>query len=336
MNSRFFQPGRSGYGFTLVELLVVIAIIGVLIALLLPAVQAARAAARRAQCKTNLKQINLAVHSYISAHAGELPPGGVRNGRDTRSPDFESWSISILPYLELQNLYDQYDFDEYNLESENVDVLTTIVPVYLCPSDEDTLTLERPESGRPERYEMARGSYRANTGRCGHLPAGRTGWWDNPPQTEIFKKLDMLHWKGPFHVVNNLFPHIAFIPKLKEITDGQSNTFFLGEGTSKSSQGEEFEKRRNRKRRTFWAYSYTSYNKSCAMPQSRTLLSDFSRCVDVRGLGESNTCKRAWGSLHPDGIHFSYGDGSVHLIARSIDMKIFAERATMAGDELIN
>jgi len=115
---------------------------------LLPAVQAAREAARRSQCQSNAKQIALAVVNYSDTHAGELPTGGITNGPCCGTKSKESWSILILPYLEQQNLYDLYDFDAFNEDEVNWPVLQTIIPAYLCPSDEETDTLERPQSAR--------------------------------------------------------------------------------------------------------------------------------------------------------------------------------------------
>src|SRR5437899_6136076 len=100
-------------GFTLIELLVVIAIIGVLVGLLLPAVQKVRETANRMTCQNNLKQIGLAVHNYHDANR-TFPPGGVTNGPCCGTKSGATWAIYLLPYLEQENLYKLYDFTKAN------------------------------------------------------------------------------------------------------------------------------------------------------------------------------------------------------------------------------
>ena len=106
---RYNQYRRTRGGFTLVELLVVIAIIGILVALLLPAVQSAREAARRMQCQNNLKQLALALHNYHTAHA-TFPPAGFYDGGGANGSTL-SWHTTVLPFIEQQNLYDALDRD---------------------------------------------------------------------------------------------------------------------------------------------------------------------------------------------------------------------------------
>jgi type II secretory pathway pseudopilin PulG len=307
--------------FTLVELLVVIASIGILVALLLPAVQAAREAARRSQCQNNLRQLALAIQNYVDSNQGALPPGGVTEGACCGTPSGTSWSISILPFHEEQALYDRYNFNRFNEDPENAFVRETHLAIHKCPSDVNIDTLAVPHSGPGADRQLlyARGSYRANTGRCRAEPYCM---WDSPSET-----LDgPPSWKGPFHVIGP-YPNVEDSPKLGSIVDGLTNTLFLGESMTLPSETAS-------RRATFWAYSYTSYNKSCVIPQTRTLLTDYDRCVLVGGPAGDNPCKRAWGSFHPGGLLFAYGDASVRTVSFSIDMEIFASLSTHAGGEI--
>src|SRR5438876_1373568 len=122
---RFHSIRRRG--FTLVELLVVIAIIGVLVALLLPAVQAAREAARRAQCSNNLKQLSLALLNYETVH-NTLPPAGIDSNQ-------MSWAVLLLPYFEQQALYDQFNFNKGSWQAFNRTTLVQGIRLkaIICP-----------------------------------------------------------------------------------------------------------------------------------------------------------------------------------------------------------
>jgi prepilin-type N-terminal cleavage/methylation domain-containing protein/prepilin-type processing-associated H-X9-DG protein len=125
-------------GFTLIELLVVIAIIAILIALLLPAVQQAREAARRTQCKNNVHQIALALHNYESA-LGTFPPATVGAPSTPGSGNLQTWFVLILPYIEQSALYKAYDFSVPFDHANNAQEVATKVPAYLCPSAGDDL-----------------------------------------------------------------------------------------------------------------------------------------------------------------------------------------------------
>jgi len=147
-------------GFTLIELLVVIAIIGVLIALLLPAVQAAREAARRSQCINNLKQIGLAVHNYVSANES-LPPGGEVNSNEypqygwTQGPQNFSMKVRILPFMEMQNTFNATNFDVSAIWGGgpatvdgiqiNRTMRATKINSFVCPSDMNEAGAEDPQ-----------------------------------------------------------------------------------------------------------------------------------------------------------------------------------------------
>ncbi|MCH8922483.1 MAG: DUF1559 domain-containing protein [Planctomycetes bacterium] len=123
------MPRRA---FTLIELLVVVAILGTLLALVLPAIQAARGSARRMQCSSRLRQIGTALGGYHDDH-GEFPPGSHRHGRIQLA-----WNVYLLPYLEQGSLHDQIDFDSPFISNSNRQPTSAVIPVFLCPSTSRT------------------------------------------------------------------------------------------------------------------------------------------------------------------------------------------------------
>ena len=204
---------RSRRGFTLVELLVVIAIIGILIALLLPAVQAAREAARRSQCSNNLKQISLALLNYESTYK-TLPPAGISSNQ-------MPWNVLILGFLEQGALYEKIDFMEgtggvrFNQRGRDVIGLSRI-DAYLCPStvdDEDIRSTSYPV-GSVKMYT------RHYYGILG--PVGRNAY-----QNVDYKSQFPGTWFGAC-ATQGTSGYPAGI-KLASITDGTSNTYLIGE-----------------------------------------------------------------------------------------------------------
>ncbi len=219
-------------GFTLIELLVVIAIIAVLIALLLPAVQQAREAARRVQCKNNLKQLGLTLHNYHDAHlvfpmsttGGAAGPGGCANG-------FYSWLSLVLPYIEQKPLHGAIDFRVGMADScaqlgatdyqsvtisashPNAKAAATIVPAFLCPSD-GYRDSEAVGSARP-----APGSY-----------AGNVGWVRGTTGIDG-KRPSLARHNGFLGLVNPKAPdpwQVAPV-SMRDVTDGLSNTAAVSE-----------------------------------------------------------------------------------------------------------
>lgn len=186
-------------GFTLVELLVVIAIIGILIGMLLPAVQAIRAAARRSQCSNNVRQLAFAVHNFQSA-LQHFPPGVVDDDDDHRDA-LHSGFIFLAPYLELGNISDQYDRNLPWSDPSNLALAQFRVSILSCPENETFVGQDGGFAGQGSDYAL-------NKGDLAYLSGA-------PATTGVF----------------DLNSRVT----MSDITDGGSNTFLLGEAASNPS-----------------------------------------------------------------------------------------------------
>jgi prepilin-type N-terminal cleavage/methylation domain-containing protein len=199
---RFRQPlvDRSPRAFTLVELLVVIAIIGVLVALLLPAVQAAREAARRAQCQNNLRQMGVALQTYHDTWKA-FP----RGGWSATSANL-SWGTAILPHLEEQSLFLRVNRDKPYTDPSNLAVGGTVLPVFICPtSPKEMFTKKSADLPSTSLHLYARSDYGAVNGERGLRALNAT----NTPE------------RGVMILEKNI--------SLAQITDGSAHTILIGE-----------------------------------------------------------------------------------------------------------
>lgn len=314
---------RRCMAFTLVELLVVIAIIGILVAMLLPAVQSAREAARGMQCKNNLKQVALAIHNYATAF-NSLPPGGIHSGtKNNNTPGVQeeagtNWAIAILPHLEQLALFQAYNQNLHNAHADNLPVLQTFLPVMLCPSDVDTKVLVKPGLGAYSD-PIAPGSYKGVAG----IPFvnGDTGFWDFPPVVDNPNRT--AEKRGPLYCtgVGDFGP-----ARPAHIRDGMSQTLLVGEYHSKNSTNIG----------GFWASTISFHNLATAQKYAYARQPDFLACDAVSP--HFNRCHRAFGALHTGGVtNFAMCDGSVHAInLPPIDGTLFQSLATIAGDENVN
>jgi len=306
---------RSRGAFTLIELLVVIAIIAILIGLLLPAIQKVREAAARAQCQNNFKQMAVGIHNYHDS-LGAFPVGGVTDGNCCGTLSGTNWAIEILPYIEQQNLYRLYNQTLKNEDAAQTAFRQTFVKTYNCPTDTNAGKLQQPASGPGSGGNWMGSSYRAMSGR-GYGPNGESWWFDDAGSGQNLPQQQ----RGMIHSTSKLYNLSA--EKFASVSDGTSNTVMLGEYATRTTT----------RRTSFWAYTYTSFNQSSAVAQSRTFLPDYDKCV---AQGDSNPCKRGWGSFHGNGMNVAMGDGSVRFIRQTINMNLWVSYATVAGGEVIN
>jgi prepilin-type N-terminal cleavage/methylation domain-containing protein len=218
-----FRPVREARAFTLVELLVVIAIIGVLVALLLPAVQAAREAARRTQCVNHLKQLGIAVHGYNDTYH-YLP--------NSRHDANFTWMVTILPFVEQQAIYSKWKMDSGSFYSQLPECREVKVNIYYCPSRRSAgsakLTDEEQDGVTGTFYKSATGDYAICTGDSN---VGQEGdYWQWNGQDTPANGVGIL-WNGKMSTTP---PVILPAPdykqvSLREVTDGTSNTILIGE-----------------------------------------------------------------------------------------------------------
>jgi len=311
------RPGHvRARGFTLIELLVVIAIIAVLIALLLPAVQQAREAARRTQCKNNLKQMSLAIHNYADVYLS-FPMGSNQFNHTglVASRGFMGWAIAILPFIEQNNLYGKYNHLADSLSATNQVVRETSMPAYNCPSDPSIGQLLTPATGTCCSRVYATSSYRGVSGRS---DGGK--YFDDAGHSPFDNKN-----KGPLTATGNGLRPTRF----GDITDGTSNTLLIGEAHTRTTPT----------RGTFWAHTYTSYALSSitvGYPVPSFGITDYATCQSTAAsLGVSdNACKRFFGSMHTGGVQFARCDGTVTFVSTNIDLTVLGGLATVGGGEV--
>jgi prepilin-type N-terminal cleavage/methylation domain-containing protein len=323
--------GGERSGFTLVELLVVIAIIGILIALLLPAVQAAREAARRSQCTNNLKQIMLGVHNYHDTF-NKMPAGYIMIGAMSVgvSRQHTTWGISILPYIEQGALYDRFDLSLRSVQLNPTAVVQTSVATFSCPSHEYAGQLYRPDAeaalsagyGWTARdYPVS--SYKACMGRSGFLNGTLTVYGHNSNACSNASTCRM-DWIGMFPTVG--YSQLQYA-NFSAVRDGLSNTLGIGEYATKTQLG----------RGGFWNYPWGGFVVGGVGPTTVSVgLPDFVKCMSISG-STTNTwdCYYGFASFHPGGLNFALGDGGVRFISTNIDFSILEAAATRSGGEVV-
>ncbi|MFW5692720.1 MAG: DUF1559 domain-containing protein [Thermoguttaceae bacterium] len=293
---------RRKHGFTLVELLVVIAIIGILIALLLPAVQAAREAARRMQCSNNLKQIGLAVLNYENTYR-TLPSVGMHG-----KPHDISWIVRIMPFLESGSVYDQLDIEHprggwAGTCPHNRDVMMNLRFSWAqCPSSTmDEVDPVGSSTGLPLPF------YTGIHGSKNHPRAVETtfltanGWYSPGGAFELHESV-----------------------RLSAVTDGTSNTMMVGEQSNfvQTSTGSRYDARSDCSHSLMMGGTMESSGSGRIF--NTTVVVHPINFPDAHGLGIPGNCgpNRPLNSAHPGGINALFADGSVHFLAESLAIDV--------------
>ncbi len=334
-------------GFTLVELLVVIAIIGVLVALLLPAVQAAREAARRMQCQNHLKQIGLAMHNYHSAHRC-FPAGRMRSLIDAQGRCFSAYA-HLLPFLEAATLYDRIDFNANPDDpAANGTALSQTIPFFLCPSDSSRVLQSNVVNG--VIVNSAVHNYPLNTGTTFPLSPRNPG---GVAVTGVFFENS---WLRLAEISDGTSSTICVSETIKSeggpiLWDGVSHTngFVLTAGNDNASSGPELTDyatdchqaglRLQQTRGSRWLYGAPGHS----MYNHRRTPNDAD--VDCRGgLPHSNRTNYWWDRLsldvtarsrHPGGVHALHCDGHVQFVGNSIDSSVWRALGSRNGREVV-
>jgi prepilin-type N-terminal cleavage/methylation domain-containing protein/prepilin-type processing-associated H-X9-DG protein len=297
---------RPRPAFTLIELLVVIAIIGVLISLLLPAVQKVREAANRAKCTNNLKQLGLALHAYENV-CGKFPPGEALGPFPEAGIFFavnHGWGPFLLSYLEQQALADLYRWDKFQSDPENQPVSSVPLRVFQCPSTE------------PDRYQTFGVFNYGGKGAC----------TDYAPTREVSSALADLGLVDRVGDYRGVMPQ-NYMTRISQITDGTSNTILLSEDAGRPRQ---------------WLTGGPGPDQTVSgCPWTGAGNSIIFQGSTPDGTTQPGPCPmnctnaREVFSFHPGGANAVFADGSVHFLKAAIDIRILARLVTRAGDEIV-
>ncbi len=317
---------RASGGFTLIELLVVITIIGILMSLLLPAVNRVRETARRLECQNNLKQIALAIRNY-EVNLNKYQPGRVGCDGITYGPCGEfpanskfrvgtSGLVMILPQLEQQALYDRFDFQNGpwrtgteqtpggNWWAGNAEAIATVLPVFRCPTDDSAEFIE--QSG----YRVAIGNYAQVMG-------------SNGPTFGIDARRVKVENNGMFVYLLSR--------RSRQILDGESNTLMLGEVIEADTPNSLCRWSVGSRHRDTLRTTDNPLNTPPGEGQVVEMYSD-----NVDGQNVPRRVNGAFASKHSGGASFAYADGRVTFLVENIDLPTYRAMSTIAGGEVIN
>jgi prepilin-type N-terminal cleavage/methylation domain-containing protein len=336
-NRRLMNAVEPRAGFTLVELLVVIAIIGILVALLLPAVQAAREAARRIQCANQLKQFGLAIHSYHDVNK-KFPLNHTLLGMPGQGASV-SWFVRILPYMEQTAMYDKVDLSLPYAGRSAVGAVwlyQTDLPYIHCPSDPslrriahfagaNVATTTNPAGATVPDDGIVQSSY---AGSMGSQNVTSTNAACQPFSIYAEKTVNMAQTANIIDV-SGIFARWTAIARISDVTDGLSNTLMMGEIMADCIQPPV--RTAGGHANWVWYESVAACATTIVPINERTTCRNSKQisnpvCVPAATANNYNAYRQyAFGfkSMHPGGAQFTLGDGSVRFIGQNIDHRMF-------------
>lgn len=325
-SSKGLSRVRVWSAFTLIELLVVIAIIAVLIALLLPAVQQAREAARRSQCRNNLKQIGLGLHNYHETH-GSLMGGSYALFNASENKDYGhgwTWHASLLPFIDQASLYQEvqgasgmgHESGDYNGAKQKLAGATTIV-VFQCPSQPDVRNGPAKNGYATSNYNGMAGTLLGWNGDNCYNSSG--GSFQGTTPEHIRLPDGCMNANGVFFVNSSV--------RFRDVTDGMSNTIFVAEvvdsGGDANLPGGSGSDRK---------YCFSGGADQNPPEEMTEYLIAAEGNDPINGGGEEST-----GSYHVGGAHFLMGDGSVRFISENVaHATVYQALATRAKGEIVS
>ena len=289
---------QKSRGFTLVELLVVIAIIGVLIALLLPAVQQAREAARRMQCSNQLKQLGLALHNYHDTHQA-FPYGARTKADDPDGSDLMGWHVPILPFIEQKAVYDQSDMTVNYHTGVNAGLGRIKIEAYHCPSGTQIEADDNAVNYTTHYYGVM--------GPTGINPMTDTAYPENDSYQGGFSKAGLFQ--------------IDQVRRFRDVTDGTSNSLALGEISWSDRNGKE-------------TRCYRPWHRGGRAGNFMVAAKNVAWPINADETGMFNDM--SFGSHHPGGCQFGLGDASVRFVAETINYDTLLSAASINGAETLS
>lgn len=307
-------PDLRRFGFTLTELLVVITVIAILVSLSIPAAQQAREAARRTQCRSNLRQIGLAAHQFAEVTGAFPASGRTISSRLNPAGAFIGWRAELLPYLEQSALHTRYDFDRHWWHDTNTTAGQAVLPIFLCPStpDQPAITAVVAKPPRPQlnfTRPLARADYEAVMGIRPHFDPQQ---YDRQERTR-----SVMHRNSSV--------------RFADITDGTSQTIMVTECAARPVI---YRRRRSTTARSDqgngWIDSESAFSLDGA---SRDGIRQGIDADNATGMNATNENEPY--SFHPGGCLFLFADGHVSWLSEDTDLQVLAGLITRAGEETI-